>query len=660
MNGRTEHKGNSMWRKEHKGFQERKTKMKKTLAFFIALAAVFASTMPLMADTETVGSITWTYRIVDNMAEIYGSGGYEYADRTPVGCSGPAISKYTSGIIYIPSSLGGSPVVSIGGWAFCDCKNITNVIMPECVTNIGRCAFALCSSLKSVVFSTNVRSIEDFAFYGCAGMTGVTIPDKVERIGSSAFSSCTSLSSLTICDGVMSIAASAFSGCTALRSVRIPDSVISVASSVFSGCSSSLFDETSIPGVKLLDGWVIDHSNSISSTLDLTGVRGIADNAFQNCSELTSVTLSGSLMSIGRNAFSGCNNVIFDMETIPGVKLLGAWAIGYVGTLTNNLDLTGVKGIANGAFSSWNSNLVSVEFSSDLEYIGSSAFTWNTKLFSVTIPSSVKSIGTSAFPQCCLFFEGEPPRGIAGIAQICACVYRQKEQLKWESVLNAIHQKPFVRIQSASIRGEDPTIMDITFAICKSGMKEFPPVVRGRFLAFEDGVRDFAKVMRPETFVDNTVPFDLNAIEANRLHALSWKVSSDWATRLAKVKSEVLTLDNDLLPVKLRTIPASEQYGKMKISLNTITDTQVFNALLWQYADKDSGLSLSNGVLRNGATQLASGTSVSGANATQYVFTKMGFDGVLSGARLNYANRETRLGLSPSGARQYAYKIVEE
>ena len=36
----------------------------------------------------------------------------------------------------------------------------------------------------------------------------------------------------------------------------------------------------------------------------------------------------------------------------------------------------------------------------------------------------------------------------------------------------------------------------------------------------------------------------------------------------------------------------------------------------------------------------------------------MGYS-LLTGAPLTYANQETRLGLSPSGARQYGYKIVE-
>jgi len=107
------------------------------------------------------------------------------------------------------------------------------------------------------------------------------------------------------------------------------------------------------------------------------------------------------------------------------------------------------------------------------------------------------------------------------------------------------------------------------------------------------------------------------------------------------------------------TIPASDTYGKMKVSWTAQWESQIFDALLWLYADKDPGLTLASGVLRNGGTQLASGTGTSNPNAIRYIYSKMGYD-LLSGAELTYVNDETRLGLSPSGVRQYAYKIVED
>ena len=159
-------------------------------------------------------------------------------------------------------------------------------------------------------------------------------------------------------------------------------------------------------------------------------------------------------------------------------------------------------------------------------------------------------------------------------------------------------------------------------------------------------------------------------------HTLSWQVSSDWQTRLAKLKFEVLVCEGELLPMEWMTIPASDTYGKMKVSWNAHNASQVFDALLWLYADKDPGLTLASGVLKNGSTVLAQDSAVYQTSqyrnwdgtgyyykyicyASEYVYSKMGYQ-TLAGAALNYVNEETRLGLSPYGASQYAYKIVED
>ena len=236
-----------------------------------------------------------------------------------------------------------------------------------------------------------------------------------------------------------------------------------------------------------------------------------------------------------------------------------------------------------------------------------------------------------------------------------------------------------VEVISSSIRESDPTVLDVVYRV--SSRK---PTVKVRVLAFEDGERSFAKVVRPETFVadldgNETAGNVGDAVTPNIEHTLSWRVSSDWQTKLAKVKFEVLACESELLPLELMTIPASDQYGKMKVSWNAIADSQWLDAMFWLYADKDSGLTLENGQLKTVADGLVlvNGTSVRTANGYQrwweygsyvteyqssvpeYVFGKMGYS-LLSGDMLTYANAETRLGLAPSGARQYAYKIVEE
>ena len=180
------------------------------------------------------------------------------------GCSG-----LTS--VIIPNS-----VTSIGGWAFDGCsgltslvisdlaawlnvslgndssnplKNsnahhlflndneITDLVIPNSVTNIKKYAFEGCSSLTSVTIPNSVTTIGERAFYGCSGLTSVTIGNSVTSIGEGAFAYCSSLTSVTIPNSVTSIGYAAFDVCSGLTSVTIPNSVTSIGNIAFALCS---------------------------------------------------------------------------------------------------------------------------------------------------------------------------------------------------------------------------------------------------------------------------------------------------------------------------------------------------------------------------------------------------------------------------------------
>ena len=205
-------------------------------------------------------------------------------------------------------------------------------------------------------------------------------------------------------------------------------------------------------------------------------------------------------------------------------------------------------------------------------------------------------------------------------------------------------------IVSSQVRASDPTVLDVVYKVTSD-----KPTVNVRALAFEDGTRSFLKVVRPETFIDGTAANIGDNIAANTELKLAWKVSSDWDTDLAKVKFEILTSDDGKLPMDLITIPAANGSPELTVSYSSQTSANVFNALMWYYADGASDLRIDDGYLYCGNDLLSNRTAPANmAMAANYVFNKMGYEG-LNGNVLVYARSATRKTLNFNTSTQNAY-----
>jgi hypothetical protein len=185
---------------------------------------------------------------------------------------------------------------------------------------------------------------------------------------------------------------------------------------------------------------------------------------------------------------------------------------------------------------------------------------------------------------------------------------------------------PTPQVLSAAMR-DGTTIMDITYRVDDPD----DATVKVRALAFVDGVRSFANVLRPSSFVEGTAGNLGDAVPANTDRTIAWDVGADWEIDLAQVKFEVLAMDGrGLLPIEWVTIPAAGDEPELTISKNSPTDSEVLDALFWQYADEDPGLSLTSGILvgtvRSGVFEnmiFSTGASVE-EYATAYIFKFMG------------------------------------
>ena len=396
--------------------------------------------------------------------------------------------------ITIPDS-----VTSIPSVAFYNCDKLTSITIPDSVTSIGKDAFRSCTGLTSVTIGNSVTSIGDsafrfcyklvevynkstlsittgsssdgyvayyaknvytneggsklttdengyviytngyakilvaytgteteltlpsditkiyqYAFYDCSGLTSVTIPDRVTSIGERAFYRCTGLTTVnwnaTECTSV-GFLSSMFEGCSNFATVNIGDNVKIIPAKAFRDCTG-LTSVTIGGSVTSIGNYAFYNCSSLTSVTVPDSVTNIENYAFAGCSGLTSVTIGNGVTSIGEGAFQGCSSL--ESITIPfvGAKAGVASSDTYqypFGYIFGTSSYTGGVATEQDYYGNSTSSTTSTTY-----YIPSSlksvtvtggnilygAFYNCSGLTSVTIGNGVTSIGKAAFWGC--------------------------------------------------------------------------------------------------------------------------------------------------------------------------------------------------------------------------------------------------------------------
>ena len=140
-----------------------------------------------------------------------------------------------------------------------------------------------------------------------------------------------------------------------------------------------------------------DCSNLTSITLP-DSITDIGPNAFMRCSSLTSINIPEAVTSIEENVFANCENLT--SITIPdSVTSIGDGAFAICYSLTNITIPDSVTSIGSQAFFGC-IGATSIAIGNGVTSIGARAFEVCSSLTSITIPDSVASIESNAFLRC--------------------------------------------------------------------------------------------------------------------------------------------------------------------------------------------------------------------------------------------------------------------
>ena len=301
----------------------------------------------------------------------------------------PADSMFYSGDIIIPETItvdGQSySVVATAANSFLNCRNLTSVTLPSTCVTIARNTFKGCSSLTKSPLPATVTSVGSGVFNGCTSLEEVTIYPGWSKPISEEFANCPNLKRLIITAGdapvVMNV--KAFGGTSEARSALNSIEYIYMGRNV--DASTYVNNEQPFHNMGALNTLVIGG--------ETTTIQG---TTFQGCTALRTVTFEdgNKVTYIGSSAFASCTS-------LTGIDIPAAVSVIEQSTFNNCPNLShvtmgdGVTSIGITAF--YNTGLTSFAFPSALTSIGQSAFE-NSKLQGIiTLPEGLTAIGTQAF-----------------------------------------------------------------------------------------------------------------------------------------------------------------------------------------------------------------------------------------------------------------------
>lgn len=405
--------------------------------------------------------------------------------------------------------------------------------IPDDVMSIGESAFQSCTNLINITIPEGVTNIGDSAFYNC-GLTGVTIPASVKNIGKSAFYGSNNLTGVTLSDGLTSIGITAFYKCN-ITGVTIPSSVMSIGDNAFdseveirvtAGTKADIWAMNNgyiviggtpkpesvgvyLPEDSTKSMYKVTYSDAVNSEVEYVSttdksitsvevpeyvkisnikykVTSIADCAFNDNTNLKTVTIPAGVKNIGVGLFTNCsklknitvdsNNKVYDSRNNCNA-IIETQSNKLIEGCNETVIPENVKSIGDYAF--YQRTFTNITIPASVISIGESAFRECKKLESITIPDGVKSIAGYTFYLCSNLKSVVLPNNVLSIKKYAfyKCAF---ENIKLPSSISSIGEYAFYgcALTKVTIPKRVATINKYAFYNCKLTSVAIPKGVK--------------------------------------------------------------------------------------------------------------------------------------------------------------------------------------
>ena len=215
----------------------------------------------------------------------------------------------------------------IGRSAFYECSSIVSLTIPSSVKTIGDYAFYGCKSLGlkaeaegeapaingSVTIANGVESIGIRAFQYCESLTEIVLPESLTQIGSHLFYKCLALKSVTINGPIEAINEYTFFKCAALETVTLPNTVKTVGKYAFRGCEH--LTAIHLPAVESIGNYAFYQCVGLTEFIIPDSLTEMGDYAIRGCTGIKTLIVPSTVSSLGKHVFYGMRNVTLYCET---------------------------------------------------------------------------------------------------------------------------------------------------------------------------------------------------------------------------------------------------------------------------------------------------------------------------------------------------------